>query len=61
MWYVVYVNNCKGYNNPAVLKAVSSDKNLSLLASRPALGFAPTIDYFEQLQNSLLSVSQSAI
>jgi 4-aminobutyrate aminotransferase/(S)-3-amino-2-methylpropionate transaminase len=45
-----------GYNNPHVLKAASSIDNLSLLTSRPALGFAPCDDYLERLQSSILSV-----
>lgn len=51
------INDVKGYNNPDVLKAISTNNNLSLLASRPALGYAPSTDYLEQLQSSLLSVS----
>ena len=46
-----------GYNHPVVLKALSNPSNLVTLASRPALGMFPSVDFPQLLENSLLSVS----
>lgn len=46
-----------GYNHPAVLAALSKPSNLATLASRPALGVFPSVDYAQLLENSLLSVA----
>lgn len=57
IYIYIYLYYKLGYNNPTILKAVTNASNLSLLASRPALGFSPSVNYFEQLQSSLLSVN----
>lgn len=44
-----------GYNNPALIEAVRSDKNVNAIVNRPALGNFPPNDYAETLAEGLLA------
>lgn len=44
-----------GYNNPALIEAVRSDKNINTIVNRPALGNFPPNDYADTLSEGLLA------
>lgn len=44
-----------------MLKAATSVDIMTLISSRPALGYAPSIDYLKMLQKSLLSVKPNGM
>uniref|UniRef100_A0A1X7VFH5 Uncharacterized protein n=1 Tax=Amphimedon queenslandica TaxID=400682 RepID=A0A1X7VFH5_AMPQE len=50
-----------GYNNPSVLEAVKSIDVTTLISSRPALGYAPSVDYLNMLKKSLLAVKPNGM
>lgn len=50
-----------GYNHPAMIKAVTSPKNISTFVNRPALGILPPENHVERLRSSLLSVAPAGL
>lgn len=46
-----------GYNHPALIEALTSERNLPLLIHRPSLGNLPPSDWVDRLQNTLLAVA----
>ncbi|XP_003385623.1 PREDICTED: 4-aminobutyrate aminotransferase, mitochondrial-like isoform X2 [Amphimedon queenslandica] len=50
-----------GYNHPSLLKAVESPATKLFLATRPALGVTPPMDYIDQLHSTLISVAPSKL
>ena len=47
-----------GYNNPVVREDIVGHSSVTLLSSRPAMGIVPPGGYINQLQETLLSVSE---
>jgi 4-aminobutyrate aminotransferase/(S)-3-amino-2-methylpropionate transaminase len=50
-----------GYNNPTLLKAVSSPEMASAIINRPALGNFPSHDWAEILKTGILSVAPKGL
>mmetsp|Transcript_13560 Transcript_13560/g.33232 ORF Transcript_13560/g.33232 Transcript_13560/m.33232 type:complete len:492 (+) Transcript_13560:118-1593(+) len=46
-----------GYNHPSILKAMTNPSNLSLLATRPALGILPPADWPDRVERTLMSIA----
>ena len=50
-----------GYNHPALIKAMTDPRNLSMLIHRPSLGNLPPSDWNERLDKSLLAVAPKGL
>lgn len=50
-----------GYNHPAIVSAMTSPKNASMLAQRPCLGVFPPADWVDRLSNTLLKVAPEGL
>lgn len=50
-----------GYNHPALIEALTSPRNLTMLIHRPSLGNLPPADWVERLDKSLLAVAPKGL
>jgi len=46
-----------GYNHPAILSALSDQKNVIAMANRPALGWFPSEDWVTRMRDTMMSVA----